>query len=211
METENKSDSLAQQRRNQILAAAKYIFARNGYRRTKIEQIAVRLNIGKGTIYRYFDGKQTLFLAVFEQGMTQLSLHFADNVHPITDPKQRIAAAVRTYFGFFENNRELIEILMQVRSEFKDEYKRVFLAMYNDYIVRIQDNLRKGVEIGVFHQMDIEKTAEAISASLQGVLQSFYVREFGIETTTQNPQKQALTDRIDAVTALLLNGVLKKG
>lgn len=201
--TEDKKTELVQRRREQILTVAKRIFAQNGFRRTKIEQIADALSVGKGTIYRYFKDKKSLFLAVFEYGMDNLHQTFKTNVEPITNPPSRVANAVRTYFEFFNNDREFIEILMQVRSEFKDDYKRVFLALYSDYIVKIQKNLRNGVEMGLFRELDVEKTAEAISAALQGVLQSFYIREFGSQT-------QSLTDRTEAVTALLLEGLLKR-
>jgi len=208
VDIEDKKAQLVHRREEEILAAAKRIFAQNGFRRTKIDQLAEELNVGKGTIYRYFKDKKSLFLAVFEQGMAQLQEKFRVNVHPITDPQAKVAAAVRTYFEFFENDRQLIEILMQVRSEFKDDYRRVFLALYSDYIVRIQENLHNGVKMGVFRELDVEKTAEAMSAALQGVLQSFYVREFGPEIETSNPEK--LTNRTEAVTALLLEGLLKR-
>jgi len=208
VDTEDKKAQLVHHREEEILAAAKRIFAQNGFRRTKIDQIAEELNVGKGTIYRYFKDKKSLFLAVFEQGMASLSQTIKDNVAPITDPQIKVAAAVRTYFEFFENDRQLIEILMQVRSEFKDDYRRVFLALYSDYIIRIQENLRNGVKIGVFRELDVEKTAEAMSAALQGVLQGFYIREFGQEIETSNPEK--LTNRTEAVTALLLEGLLKR-
>ena len=230
---QNKKAELIQRRKDQILAAAKRIFAQNGFRRTKIDQIAEGLSVGKGTVYRYFKDKKSLFLAVFEQGMNRLRKSFRANVEPIQDPRRKIAAAVRTYFQFFENDTELIEILMQVRSEFKDDYRRVFVALYSDYIVKIEENLRKGVKIGVFRQMNVEKTAEAISATLQGVLQSFYVRELGPEIKTvpgvekeaptdsdfikadevqlgSGQQRELLTDRTEAVTALLLEGLLKR-
>ncbi len=208
VDTEDKKAQLVHRREEEILAAAKRIFAQNGFRRTKIDQLAEELNVGKGTIYRYFKDKKSLFLAVFEQGMAQLQEKFRANVHSITDPQTKVAAAVRTYFEFFENDRQLIEILMQVRSEFKDDYRRVFLALYSDYIVRIQENLRNGVKMGVFRELDVEKTAEAMSAALQGVLQGFYIREFGQEIETSNPEK--LTNRTEAVTALLLEGLLKR-
>ena len=208
VDIEGKKAQLVHRREEEILAAAKRIFAQNGFRRTKIDQLAEELNVGKGTIYRYFKDKKSLFLAVFEQGMAQLQEKFRANVHPITDPQTKVAAAVRTYFEFFDNDRQLIEILMQVRSEFKDDYRRVFLALYSDYIVRIQKNLRNGVKMGVFRELDVEKTAEAISAALQGVLQSFYIREFGAEIKTSKPEK--LTNRTETVTALLLEGLLKR-
>ena len=205
---DGKKAQLVNRRKEEILTAAKRIFAQNGFRRTKIEQIAAHLSVGKGTLYRYFEDKKSLFLAVFEQGMVQLRQAMRANVEPIIDPKDKISAAVRTYFEFFESDRELIEILMQVRSEFKDDYRRVFLALYSDYIVKIQENLRNGVKMGFFRELDVEKTAEAMSAMLQGILQSFYVRQFRVDTAVPNAEK--LTDRIEAVTGLLLEGLLKR-
>jgi AcrR family transcriptional regulator len=232
LNTEDKKKQLIEQRKEQILTAAKHTFAQNGYRRTKIDQIADYLNVGKGTLYRYFTNKKSLFLAVFEQGVNKLLKIIKETVLPITDPRLRLATAVRTYFEFFEKDRELIEIIMQVRSEFKDDYRRVFLASYSEYIVKIQENLRNGVSTGIFREMDVEKTAEAISGTLQGVLQSFYVREFGPETQISKTQedslsnntttgannmrsvskqkKETLTDRIEAITNLFLEGLLKR-
>jgi len=207
-DTEDKKVQLVHRRKDEILTAAKRIFAQNGFRRTKIDQIAEEINVGKGTIYRYFDNKKSLFLAVFEQGMSCLREIMRANIDPMREPQDKVRTAVRTFFEFFDNDTELIEILMQVRSEFKDDYRRVFLALYSDYIVRIQKNLHNGVKMGVFRELDVEKTAEAMSAALQGVLQSFYVREFGPEIETSNPEK--LTNRTKAVTALLLEGLLKR-
>lgn len=216
IEGENKKALLVQLRKDQILAAAKLIFAQNGYRCTKIEQISDYLNIGKGTIYRYFNDKKALFLAVFEQGLQQLRERMQTLVEPISDPARKIAVAVKNYFEFFDNDPELIEIQMQVRSEFKNEFKQFYIALYSDYIVKIQEDLRKGIKMGIFREdMDVEKTAETISATLQGVLQSFYIREFEMEKQSSEKsiperEKQLLSSRTGAVTALLLEGVLKR-
>ncbi len=230
---EDKKAKLIERRRKEILAAARRIFAKNGYRRAKIDHVIVYLGVGKGTVYRYFKDKKALFLAVFEQGMNELRQTIRANVEPIVNPKDKVCAAIRTYFGFFENNRELIEILMQVRSEFKEDYRRVFLALYEDYIVKIQENLREGIKTGVFRELDVEGTADAISATLQGVLQGFYIRQFGGEKeklpeaekniaagtdyvkyekarSGVGQRRELLTDRTGAVTALLLEGLLQR-
>jgi len=199
MNLQDKNVGRIQRRKEQILAAAKGFFARNGYRHTKIEQVSNFLDVGKGTLYRYFDGKKALLIAVFEAGMQRLSQAMRANVEPVAEPAEKVKAGIRTYLEFFDNDRELIEILMLVRSEFKDDYRRVHLAMYSDYIVRIQQNLRRGVQLGIFREIDVEKTAETISATLHGVLQSFYVRQ----------PEEPLVDRTKAVTSLILNGLIK--
>lgn len=213
---EDKTADLAQRRKEEILNAAKHVFARNGFRCTKMEDIATHLGVAKGTVYRYFKDKKSLFLTVFRQGLMELSRAFETNVHPIEHPANKVRAAVKTYFEFYENDREHIEILMQARSEFKDEFQRAHVEMYRGYIVRIQENLRKGQATALFRKMDIEKTAEVISATLHGVLQGFYVREFGPKgEVAANGGKDAqyselLTDRTAAVTSLLLEGLLKR-
>ena len=200
MEKDRRTERI-KRRKEQILAVAKTVFAQHGYRRTKTQQIAETLKVGKGTLYRYFDDKKSLFLAVFEHGMKQLRATMRAKIDPISDPRKKIITAVRTYFEFFDNNRELIEITMQVRSEFKDDYQRSSVLLYNDYIVRIQENLRRGVQMGIFEQVDVEKTADAMSDLLQGTLQSFY---------TRRPTGR-LTDRAEAVASLMLHGLVKSG
>jgi len=196
----DKKAQLTQKRRQQILAVAKRVFARNGYRRTSIDHIVDDLGVGKGTVYRYFDNKKALFLAVFEDGMQQLRYNIRSNVDIVSDPAERIRAAIRTFLEFFDGDRELIEIMMQVRSEFKDYYMNFSRRLYSEYIANIQATLRLGIRMNQFRALDIEKTADAMSDVLTGTLQSFY--------TKQEPG--LLLDRAEAITALILNGVKRE-
>lgn len=45
-----------------ILAAASEIFSESGFAKTRIEDIASRANVGKGTVYEYFPSKEHLLL-----------------------------------------------------------------------------------------------------------------------------------------------------
>jgi AcrR family transcriptional regulator len=197
---EDRKARHTQQRREQILATAKRVFARTGYRRTSIDDIVNELGVGKGTAYRYFENKRALFLAVFEAGMKQLHEAIHSKVDVVEDPGERIKSAVRTFLEFFDSDRELIEIMMQVRSEFRDYYMAYYRQTYSEYIVNIQATLRRGMEINQFRALDVEKTADAMSDILSGTLQSFY--------TKQEPG--LLIDKADAIAALVLNGVRRK-
>lgn len=48
-------------RKNEIIDAARKRFARHGFRKTSVEEIARDLRIGKATIYHYFNSKTDLF------------------------------------------------------------------------------------------------------------------------------------------------------
>ncbi|MHB1629144.1 MAG: TetR/AcrR family transcriptional regulator [Bacilli bacterium] len=59
--TENVNREIRDERREQILAAAAKVFARNGYVGTRIDDIAAAAAISKGLIYHYFGSKETIF------------------------------------------------------------------------------------------------------------------------------------------------------
>jgi AcrR family transcriptional regulator len=54
-------------RRAQILAAAGRVFARQGFHRTTVREVAREAGIADGTIYLYFASKQQLLLALLGQ------------------------------------------------------------------------------------------------------------------------------------------------
>ena len=56
-----KREARSAERRDAILAAALEEFATNGFAGTRLDDIAKRANVAKGTIYLYFADKETLF------------------------------------------------------------------------------------------------------------------------------------------------------
>jgi AcrR family transcriptional regulator len=54
-------------RRRDTLAAAATVFAKFGYQRATIDQIAEAAGVAKGSVYLSFDSKEDLFYAVFEE------------------------------------------------------------------------------------------------------------------------------------------------
>src|SRR6478735_4584505 len=53
----------------EILDAALAVFAQKGFAATKLDDIAAKAGITKGTIYLYFDSKQALFEALARQSV----------------------------------------------------------------------------------------------------------------------------------------------
>ncbi len=59
-------DSTRAARRERILRAAVACFARRGYHQTTMEDITAAAGIAKGAPYVYFDGKEAVFLALYD-------------------------------------------------------------------------------------------------------------------------------------------------
>src|SRR5436853_5752139 len=56
-------------RPEEITAAALDLFAERGYAATRLEDVAARSGVSKGTLYLYFANKEELFKAVVREGI----------------------------------------------------------------------------------------------------------------------------------------------
>lgn len=56
-------------RPSELTAAALALFVERGFAATRLEDIAARAGVSKGTLYLYFDGKEELFKAVVREGL----------------------------------------------------------------------------------------------------------------------------------------------
>src|ERR671938_456858 len=81
---------LAARRREEILDAAAQLFAERGYSETDTQELAERLGVGKGTLYRYFPSKRDLFLAAADRVMRRLRQHVDECVNGVEEPFERI-------------------------------------------------------------------------------------------------------------------------
>ena len=76
----------------EIVQAALALFAERGFAATKLEDVAARAGIGKGTIYLYFPTKEDLFRAVVREGLLP-------NLEPPRRWSPRTAGPPRTCCG----------------------------------------------------------------------------------------------------------------
>src|SRR5262252_4944421 len=106
-----------------ILDAAARLFAKHGYSQTDTQVLADKLQVGKGTLYRYFPSKQELFLAAVDGVMRKARAQVDARIASITEPLARISEAVRAFLGFFAEHPDFVELLIQERAEFKDRKK----------------------------------------------------------------------------------------
>ena len=65
-------DKLPPEKRDRILRVAVEEFANNGFENTSIQQIAKKSEISVGSVYKYFENKETLFSMVVRGGLSSL-------------------------------------------------------------------------------------------------------------------------------------------
>ena len=85
--------------RSNIIQAAVKEFSRLGFEQTRIEQIAERAGIGKGTVYLYLDSKRDLFSEMLQEiGNMQLA-----QLEKTLNDKTGLKEQLEAIFGIFTN------------------------------------------------------------------------------------------------------------
>ena len=77
------SETQRHQRREAILTAAREVFAEKGFHAAGIADIAAKLDVGHGTIYRYFENKLDIFLTLYD-ALNEELLRIARGTRPDT-------------------------------------------------------------------------------------------------------------------------------
>ena len=65
-------DKIPKEKRDRVLRAALEEFAENGFENTSIQQIAKKAQISVGSIYKYFQNKESLFTYIVQAGLSKL-------------------------------------------------------------------------------------------------------------------------------------------
>jgi len=113
------SDADKAERRQEILAAAKAVFAANGYHATTVADIAKAAGLSYGSIYWYYESKETLFHELMSAEAAALRSHIDHAVSAARSspgPEAPFRAAVKATLEFYEGDRALVQLL------FRDAY-----------------------------------------------------------------------------------------
>ena len=87
--------------RRQLLDAAREAFTRLGFAEASMEEIAERAGVTRGPLYHYFDSKQDLFAAVYEEVEQALAAEIASEIETRTasesDAWQQVLVSSQTF------------------------------------------------------------------------------------------------------------------
>jgi AcrR family transcriptional regulator len=101
--TEPRWRRLPEERPKQILDAALAVFAERGLAAARLEDIAKRAGLSKGTIYLYFPNKEELFREVIRQTVIAFIERAEARMGEIADPMQALLAWMEGYWAWLRS------------------------------------------------------------------------------------------------------------
>jgi AcrR family transcriptional regulator len=100
--------------RQKIVKIAIYLFRKNGYETTTMEQIAAEVDIAKGTLYNYFPVKEAIVCEYWNNtaGFKPRALEL---INLLPDTKSRLLKTLNRTIDHFSSNKEMFRIYLQYR------------------------------------------------------------------------------------------------
>ena len=194
------SEHAKEERRSDILAAAKRVFARKGYHATTIADIAKAAKLSYGSIYWYFESKDALFHALMESEAEALRSHVNDALR--TTPARGAAdapfrAAVRTTFQFFESDPALVRLLFRDAYALGDRFEKHLFGIFERFVSDMAAVIDDAQGRGLVVEAPARMVASAVAALVGQIAHRRLVTDDGLSAS----------EAADFVVALLLDGL----
>jgi AcrR family transcriptional regulator len=153
--------------REELLAAARRVFERDGYLDTRVADIAAEADLAHGSFYTYFSSKQSVFLAI----VREIGQQIRDAVAPSpadgdADTYQALDRSNRRYLDAYRANSVIWALVEQVAT-IDPEIHRIRLLGRRRHVERVAKTIRRWQDRGrADRSIDPHTTAGALVSML---------------------------------------------
>jgi len=162
-------------KRKEILAASMRVFARKGFHRTRMEEVALEAHMGKGTLYEYFRSKTDLFLSLHQHMLTEFKEFYSKELAGTQDPLELLTRFIGAAFGTFREWEPFFMVFCDFWAEGgRGEHQTLLQTQLRDAYRQSREDLASvieaGIAQGVFRSEDPLLAAEQLLACLDGLV-----------------------------------------
>lgn len=178
MRETNRKEREKLNRRNEILNAARKVFATKEYDSATVDNIAEVAEISKGTIYLYFKSKAELFISTFESGIEEFINSTVNLLSEYKDdPARGICELIKFQLNYCQKNADILRMLSSERAHFEFhskafrnlKFKKRIMSMMSQYINEVANYIQNGINTGIFKQVDSKDAALALFSIIHGI------------------------------------------
>ena len=160
------------EKRIRILDAALKIFASRGFYNAKVSEVAKEAGVADGTIYLYFESKDALLIALFEDRMQRLIARANDEIARSEGTVlDKIRQAIALHLSLVVDDPDLAEFItveLRQSGKFIKEYDN---PKFTEYLRIFRDLILAGQEQGLIRRtVDARLVVRAIFGALDELL-----------------------------------------
>jgi AcrR family transcriptional regulator len=182
--------------REKILESAIECFAKTGFDRTKMDDIANLSDVSKGTLYLYFKSKEDLFYGICQIRLKKIK----DQLNGMLITKENLASDAQRFYDYFQKEvnpyHNLVLLEMSVMATRNPRLRKVLMQHRVNRHQVISEFIEVQIKKG-FARKDVDK--DAIASGLIGLYEGLVINKvMGVEDSTN---RKAWSDTIRAIFA----------
>ena len=156
-------------RPQEILEAALSLFAEKGFAATRLEEIAARAGVSKGTIYLYFESKEAVFKALVQEKLATRIGGFSEMLRAFEGSSAELLTLILRNFGAIVGSSNLVVLPKIVIAE-AGNFPELARMYRNEIVARgiglIGEIIERGVSRGEFRNIPKEHAARLAAAPM---------------------------------------------
>jgi AcrR family transcriptional regulator len=172
------------ERRAQILARARDVFAKRGYHASKIEHIVSAAGVARGTFYLYFEDKRGVFSELVDRFLARLHLAILR-----IDPKDagrsvgdQVRENISRVLTLFLQDHAMTKILLTDAPGLDADFDRKLQAVYEGVLTLLGESFAEGQQLGIVAPGDPQVFAYLAVGAIKELLVQSVRREMAEES-----------------------------
>jgi len=153
-----------------MVKAAEKLFFKNGYESTTMDQIALKAEYSKATLYNHFKSKEQIFLSVIDYKLELFQKNLINNIKREITLESKLKSLIHIYLDFFIKNNQLFKIVHSEQFKLEDnsgtDYKSLLKHKFRKHIESISNLFQESS----LNESQTEFLAVLIHSILSGVL-----------------------------------------
>jgi AcrR family transcriptional regulator len=166
--------------RQRILEAAREVFFRDGFMAANLDEVAQLAKVAKGTLYRYFENKGELYVAILSHNGEIFERKMREAAASGRSPAEQMRAVGRFYFEHWTRNREYFQIFWALENqavigELPPGVVEEVTRLWENCLRILADVIERGAKEGTFARCDAWEVANILWTVANGLLQAEHV------------------------------------
>lgn len=137
----NKVKEKLDNRKREIIKAAREVFAENSYQGTSIKTIAKKAKIATGTIYLYFTNKESLINMIVDEMFNELLGCIKDERAMYTDGFDKLQASMEACIKLFIKEKNMAKIFLNQAFGVNNAFNSRLIEIENELIKLTKEDL----------------------------------------------------------------------
>jgi AcrR family transcriptional regulator len=187
--------------RRRILEAARVVFARDGYLKARMTDVAEAAGLAHGALYRYFRNKEDILLGLLEPTIREL---YAETAARRTSERQydRLVEGIRGYLEVYERNADVMKILIEAAME-NEEVADIWRRLRVRFHQRILRHVERNRELGLARDLEPVSTAQVLG----GMVEHFAFLWFVLQERQLDGRRPTVDEAVETLATIWHHGL----